>query len=124
MKFSITKHKNAKKFGEHSEDKAAYFLELRGYQIINRNFHGVQGEIDIIALDPYTNETIFVEVKARKDESFCSIYRSIPRSKKRKIMLAAEEWFLKNKTDLQFPEFRIDAIFIIKEDSIEHIKNI
>ncbi len=47
--------------GREGEDRAASYLEQKGYRIIDRNFRIRGGEIDIIALDGET--LVFVEVK-------------------------------------------------------------
>jgi putative endonuclease len=48
--------------GRSGEDAAAAYLEEKGIKILEKNFRGRKGEIDIIALDGDT--LIFVEVKA------------------------------------------------------------
>ena len=56
---------NSGKFGE---DVTVKYLENRGYEILDRNFHSRWGEIDIIAK---INEClVFCEVKTRKSISY------------------------------------------------------
>jgi putative endonuclease len=59
--------KRAYVWGIAAEWIAAGWLMLHGYKILRRRYRNKHGEIDLIALK---NETvIFIEVKARKDES-------------------------------------------------------
>lgn len=54
---------NKRQTGAAYEEKAAKWLEEKGYQILERNYRCRQGEIDLIAADgPYL---VFVEVKYR-----------------------------------------------------------
>lgn len=53
-----------KKIGNWGEDQACNFLQKRGYNIEDRNFHTRAGEIDIVAK---SDDTIsFIEVKTRE----------------------------------------------------------
>lgn len=56
--------------GQQGEEVACYFLQKRGYRILERNYTnptGVrQGEVDIIA--EYKGRIVFVEVKTRKQK--------------------------------------------------------
>lgn len=51
--------------GKRGEEAAACFLERREYEILDRNWKCIAGEVDIVALQ---NDTLcFIEVKTRKD---------------------------------------------------------
>jgi putative endonuclease len=50
--------------GKWGEERAAAYLRLKGYRILERNYRVPQGEIDLIASRKGT--LIFVEVKSRK----------------------------------------------------------
>lgn len=54
-----------KNIGDWGEDLAVGFLRRRGFDIIERNFHTTQGEIDIVAQKG--GDYYFVEVKTRLD---------------------------------------------------------
>jgi len=68
------------KYGQESETVAVNFLEKKGYKIIGKNFRTKFGEIDIIAKDFDT--LAFIEVKARKSDTFGSPKESITYTKK------------------------------------------
>lgn len=50
--------------GKWGEERAAAFLMLKGFRILERNFRVPQGEIDLIAQK--NGVLVFVEVKSRK----------------------------------------------------------
>jgi putative endonuclease len=73
--------------GQGSEDRAAAFLERRGYRILERNRRFKVGEIDIVAMDGET--LVFVEVRSRSDPSQVHPAETITPKKKRQIVLTA-----------------------------------
>ena len=54
--------------GRQAEDRAAAFLQAQGYEILQRNFRGGRGEIDIICRKG--GVIYFVEVKYRGADSW------------------------------------------------------
>lgn len=111
--------------GIKGEDLAVSYIVKKGYKIIERNFRGRGGEIDIIALDGDT--LVFVEVKARSTEEFGSPLEAIT-YRKMKLLIKTAEFYKLKKPNL--PEcMRIDAVAITldtgnKVKSIELVKNI
>ena len=55
--------------GQSGEDLAAAFLEKKGWKIVERNWRGGRGEVDIIAWAA-DQLLVFVEVKTRSSEIF------------------------------------------------------
>lgn len=115
---------NRAQLAKYGEDKAASFLQNKGYKILNRNFKCKIGEIDIIAKDYDT--LVFVEVKTRYITDQTKPEDSIT---KRKLWLIERtgEFYIQGHEGL--PELlRIDAVLIELnlDDSIarlELIKN-
>ncbi|MBI3939944.1 MAG: YraN family protein [Acidobacteria bacterium] len=54
------------KLGQTGETEALRFLLNKGYDVVARNFHIANGEIDLIAYDQQT--LVFVEVKSRSHQ--------------------------------------------------------
>ena len=53
--------------GAFGEEWVAWYLQKKGWEILERNYHSRYGEIDMIAVDgPYI---VFVEVKTRSADS-------------------------------------------------------
>ena len=97
-----------KERGDWGEERAARYLRLHGYRILERNFRCRQGEIDIIARK---GEIVaFVEVKQRKNAEYGEAREFVTLSKQRRILSAAELWLFKTRCELQ-PRFDVIEIY-------------
>jgi len=106
---------NSREIGNIAEDKAVQFLEENQYKIVERNFYSRFGEIDIISIKNGVYH--FIEVKS--GETFEPIYNITP-AKLKKIIKTMNFYLKKYKIKNLY---QIDAV-IVKNDSIEMIKNI
>ncbi len=99
--------------GDIGEDRAIFYLEERGFRVIERNFYSRFGEIDIIA----TKDDVlhFVEVKSGE---WNPIYQITP-TKISKIIKTADIYMKKKRLDF---DYCIDALII--SEKIEFIENI
>lgn len=104
--------------GKIGENKAAKFLQQKGYQIIEKNFKSKFGEIDIIAKK--NNLIVFVEVKTRSSKNFGSGFESVDSRKIEKIIKTAN-YFISVK-NLHDNLLRFDIISI-DQGKITHIEN-
>ena len=107
--------------GISGEELACHFLLKQQFQIIEQNFRGRNGEIDIIALDQ--NTICFIEVKTRRSLQFGAGYESVMVRKQQKIMKTAL-LYLKMKGWSE-RDFRFDVISILlsgPEPEIEYLK--
>jgi putative endonuclease len=105
--------------GNKGEDLAARFLKSKGYKIIARNFKTPLGELDIIAMDGET--LVFVEVKARHDDSFGRPFESVDHRKREKLRKVALYYMKKQQKELRS---RFDVLSIEMDGGghrIEHI---
>ena len=82
-----------KDLGAWGEDRAARYLRLRGYRVLERNFRCRQGEIDIIARKG--SFIVFVEVKLRKNTDHGEAREFVTYAKQRRVICAAEYWLVK-----------------------------
>ena len=78
-----------KTLGNWGEDKAALYLRLHGYRIVERNFRCRQGEIDVIARKG--GVIAFVEVKSRKPGSMVGGFEAVNKRKQGLIIKTACE---------------------------------
>lgn len=92
--------------GRLGEDEACYYLVERDIHIRERNWHGHDCEIDIIAED--YGEIIFIEVKTRTTTDFEMPEDAVDNIRMKRMSKAAEEYLLKNS--LQGFPFRFDII--------------
>lgn len=101
---------DAKTFGKQGEEWAADFLKKEGYEILGRNYRKRGGEIDIVAFDPSHQETVFVEVKSRRNRAFGGPEEAIGDQKIRKMAETAEHWL--SESGKGKGEWRLDLIGI------------
>lgn len=98
--------------GKTAEDRTAAFLRKNGYKVIKRNYSCRFGEIDIISeKDEYI---IFTEVKARKENSLVSPIEAVDRAKRQRIMLTAEDYITKTRTELP-PRFDVAEVTVCEK---------
>jgi len=109
--------------GANAEDLAVEFLERKGMNILSRNFHfGKVGEIDIVAQEAET--LVFVEVKARRSDTFGTPEEAITPRKQAALRRAAEGYLYVHK--MHDRECRFDVVAIELQHSppsIRHIVN-
>lgn len=81
-----------KEVGDRGEEIACDFLTERGFRILERNFSGAGGEVDIVA--EKDGEVHFIEVKARSHESHGSPLEAVTERKQERIRRAARLWLI------------------------------
>jgi len=117
--------KSTKQFGDEGEEIAVKLLKKKGYEIIERNYRYGKGEIDIIAKDPGTNFTVFVEVKSRKNLEFGDPVYAVTKNKIKQIKRMAELYLYDKEIDEI--DCRFDVITVLLRGKlkpvIEHYVN-
>ncbi|MBO4585901.1 MAG: YraN family protein [Bacteroidales bacterium] len=106
------------KLGSKGEQMACDFLETRGHQILDRNWHGGHLEIDIVSEAP--DGVHFIEVKARTAPVLAPLDRQIPRLKQKRINAAALQYLHSHKLDGQ--EVYFDVVSVIFEGAQTMVK--
>lgn len=97
--------------GQHGEDRAVRFLESRGYEIIERNYHCPRGEIDIIARD--AGDLVFVEVKTRRTDTDSSASQAVDSRKRGKIVRSALNYLSERKLGEVGCRFDIAEVYFV-----------
>ena len=110
---------NKRKTGREKEELAGEYLCQKGYEILDMNFYGRFGEIDIIARDSGT--LVFAEVKYRKSERLGNPLEAVDTRKQKKICQTALYYLAKHHISDRVP-CRFDVIGITGEE-ITHIEN-
>lgn len=104
--------KKRKIFGAWGENQAAVYLQANGYVIIERNVRTEYGEIDLIAKQQITHQSmlVFVEVKTRSSDDFGYPEQSVDQHKQER-MLASALAYLQAHPDID-EDWRIDVIAV------------
>lgn len=76
--------------GRHGEDLAAQMLADAGWVVVERNWRGTRGELDIVALDG--RELVVVEVKTRTGGGYGHPAEAVTPAKLARLRRLAGEW--------------------------------
>lgn len=92
--------------GAFGEDYTAQKLQNDGWEILERNWHSKNGELDIVARRG--NMLCFVEVKARSAGSIVSGAEAVTRAKMVKLVKTAMDYICKNDVNVSETYLRFD----------------
>jgi putative endonuclease len=109
--------------GKYGEDRATQFLAKLGYLILERNWRGAAGEIDIIARD--RDCIVFAEVKTRTRQGFGHPFEAITTKKLQTMRRLAAEWCQSQESVVA--KVRLDALSVLiigGKVHIEHLKQV
>ena len=110
------------KFGE---ELACKYLKKNNYNILDRNFNCIQGEIDIVAYDIENREMVFIEVKTRTNFNYGFPSEAVNKFKQKHILNSAKYYLFCKKIENVY--IRIDVIEIIINKGVHklnHLKNV
>jgi putative endonuclease len=96
--------------GAYWEGAVTTFLQAKGYHLLERNFRGPHGEIDIIT--EQAGRIVFIEVKARRSAAYGMPYEAVT-PKKQKAIIATAEVFLYQRGWSDQKEVRYDIISVL-----------
>ncbi len=116
-------HRNFRQIGAGGEERAALFLEERGFAILERNYrYGKAGEIDLIVRRDKL--VVFVEVKSRNTPVYGGPLYAINERKKRTLRLVASHYLsARPALNTKNITFRFDMIAVYGE-AVEWIEDI
>ena len=103
---------NRRRVGTEYERQAAEFLTGLGYRIVEMNYRGRRGEVDLIGWEE--GYLVFIEVKYRKDVQAGYPAEAVGSSKQRKISRAAAYYCQKNRIP-ESQACRFDVVSILGE---------
>ncbi len=103
---------NKRAAGSRYEEKAAAFLQERGYQIVEKNYRERYGEIDLIARDG--RYLVFVEVKFRRGAASGYPEEAVDARKQERIRHAATRYLCDRRYPADTP-CRFDVVSILGE---------
>jgi putative endonuclease len=110
--------RNSRDRGQDAEQACCQYLQQQGLKLLERNYHGRRGELDLIMLD--NNTVVFVEVRYRKNNAFGGALESITASKQQKLRITAEQ-YLQQETRLKNGRFDVVAMTgIVQNNGSNH----
>ena len=104
------------------ENLAADLLRRSGYRVLERNYRGRHGEIDIVARRG--RRVVFCEVKARTSDRFGPPAEAVNFHKQSRIRKVAGEWLAHRRPG--YVEVRFDVVSIVVRGDraeVSHIEN-
>ncbi len=110
---------NKRQTGAEKERLAADYLAARGVRIVERNFRGRRGEIDLVGY--HGGCLVFVEVKYRSGTGMGSALEAVDRRKQQRICRTADYYRYLHRVG-QERSVRYDVV-AIQGDEIRWIQN-
>lgn len=111
--------------GKIGEKVACRYLENNNYDVLDRNFNCMQGEIDIIAYDTKNKEVVFFEVKTRTNFNYGIPSEAVNKLKQRHILNSAKYYLYSRNIESKY--VRIDVIEIVackNRYKLNHLKGV
>lgn len=102
-----------KTLGNAGERMAARYLQERGLRIIERQWRGKAGEIDLVALDGEI--LVIVEVKTRRGKRYGEAEEAVDEAKAERLLTLGEE-YTASHPDHQERYWRVDLVAITLDD--------
>ena len=98
--------------GRRGEQLAAELLTQEGYVLLARNWRGLDGELDLVALDGTT--LVAIEVKTRSGTLFGHPAEAVTPRKIARLRRLTGQWLTEHGRDLRhrFREVRIDVVAV------------
>jgi putative endonuclease len=108
--------------GQLGETLTAWYLEERGYRILERNYHSRWGEIDVIACKG--DLLAVVEVKLRKSVSYGYPREAVTPQKQEKLRQTALYYLSQQEEEWQ-PRFDVAEVYALPGQTpyIEYYEN-
>lgn len=98
--------------GRRGEQLAAQLLTDEGYTLLTRNWRGLDGELDLVALDGTT--LVAVEVKTRSGTLFGHPAEAVTPRKLARLRRLTGQWLTEHGRELRprFRDVRIDVVAV------------
>lgn len=110
--------------GRYGEDVAARHLAEAGWELLDRNWRGTGGELDIVALDGA--DLVVVEVKTRSGDGFGHPAEAVTAAKLGRLRRLTAQWLRTH--DVRPRGIRIDVIAVRTSArgaaGVEHLRGV
>jgi putative endonuclease len=107
--------------GAQAEQWAAHYLQKQGLKLIEQNYRGRFGEIDLIMQDGAT--LVFIEVRLRRNADFGGAAASIDTHKQQRIIRTSQQYLC---SLARIPACRFDAVLLgdTQGNNAQWLKNV
>lgn len=110
--------------GRFGEDVAEQYVQGLGWQVLDRNWRGPAGELDLVALDG--DELVAVEVKTRRSLAFGYPAEAVTAAKLARLRRLVAQWLAAH--DEHPGSVRVDVVAILAPRgapiSVEHLRGV
>lgn len=110
--------------GRYGEQVAVTHLLDSGWEVLDRNWRGRSGELDVVALDG--DELVVVEVKTRTGDGFGHPAEAVTRAKLARIRRLAGQWL--HEHELRPAGVRVDVVAVRTSRqgaaTLEHLRGV
>jgi putative endonuclease len=100
--------------GRRAEDAACHFLQAHGLKLLQRNYRGPGGEIDLVMEQGAI--LVFVEIRLRRSGRFGGAEESVDRRKRARLVATASH-YLQHHPGAERRPARFDVVAVISEDA-------
>ena len=103
-----------------AEDLVASFYQRDGYEIIARNWHCREGELDIVAVlrEAQVKTIVVVEVRARASNYFGSALESVTPVKQKKLRIATKKFLASQMISYSAVRFDVASVMGVKVEIV------
>lgn len=96
--------------GASGEDAVSDWYRARGYEVLVRNWHCREGELDLVVRDG--RKVVFCEVKTRTSDAFGAPAEAVTRAKQARVRRVAARW-LQEEAPFRPREIRFDVASVL-----------
>lgn len=97
--------------GRHGEDLAARYVANRGWRVLDRNWWGPSGELDLVALDEEEDQLVGIEVKTRRSLAYGDPTEAVTPTKVARVRRLTAQWLAAH--DVRCDSVRVDVITVM-----------
>lgn len=122
-RLEIDTRTRGQKLGAYGEQVAARHLLKQGMVVLDRNWRGVGGELDLVLRDG--DVLVICEVKTRSSAACGSPLEAVDRRKAERLRRLAAQWMAAR--GIRAPEVRIDLVGVLRTPEgprVEHVRAI
>ena len=106
-----------RRYGRWGEDRAAAWYAERGWDVLDRNWRGANGELDLVLGRDGT--VVFCEVKTRSSTAYGAPAEAVDRRKQQRIRTLAVEWLRQHHEPAETLRFDVASVLKGRVDVLE-----